>query len=139
MKMMKCSKVRKLLSRYLDRELSGPQQETVNQHLAECAGCRQEYELLHSEHTLLQSVSAPEISPNFTTRTLARIGALSPARALPRLLWQTAVALLILAGIGLGIMLGTSLATGNGTSPELAALNTEPSIEELFVPGNGGR
>ncbi len=139
MNTMKCSKVLKLLSRYLDRELSGPEQEAVNRHLAECAGCRQGYELLQAEHRLLRSVTVPEISPYFTARTLARIGALKPAPVLPKLLWQTAVSLLVLAGIGLGIMLGSTLATGSSASPELAALNSEPTIEELFVPGTGGR
>ncbi|MEO0021939.1 MAG: anti-sigma factor [candidate division WOR-3 bacterium] len=136
---MKCSKVRKLLSRFLDNELSGPGQEAVIRHLAECAGCRQEYELLQSDHRLLQSATVPEISPYFTARTLARIRTLKPAPVLPKLVWQTAVSLLILAGIGLGILLGSTLAGGSGTGSELAALNAEPSIEELFTPGNGGR
>lgn len=139
MNSMKCSKVLNLLSRHLDHELSGPEQEAVINHLAECAGCRQEYELLQSDHRLLQSVTVPEISPYFTARTLARLGAFKPAPVLPKLLWQTAVSLLVLAGIGLGIMLGSGLATGNGTSSELAALNAEPTIEELFTLENGGR
>lgn len=136
-KMRNCSRVRPLLSRYLDGELSGREMELLKRHLADCEHCRQEYELLRQNERLLQRLDVPEISPYFTTRTLARIRDLRPAPALPRLIWQTAVSLLILASIGLGILLGTSLAEGNGA--ELAVLNSEPSIEELFTPGNGGR
>lgn len=139
MKAMKCSKVRKLLSRFLDNELSGTVSEAVMRHLETCPDCRNEFNLLQTDQKLLKPLTVPEISPYFTARTLARIRTLKPAPVLPRLLWQTAVSLLILAGIGLGIMLGSGLATGNSTGSELAALNAEPSIEELFTPGNGGR
>jgi anti-sigma factor RsiW len=137
--MMKCAKVNKLLSRLLDCQLDPALTAEIYRHLETCAHCRQEFELLQADQRLLQSLSVPEISPYFTTRTLARIRTLKPAPGLPKLLWQTAVTLLLLAGIGLGIFIGSGLAQNTATSPELAALNTEPSIEEIFTPTNRGR
>jgi anti-sigma factor RsiW len=136
---MKCSKVRKNLSRYLDNELSETGRLAIELHLKTCADCRNQFAQLESDQKLLKSLPVPEIPPYLNVRTLALIRAPKPAPALPRLVWQTAVSLLLLAGIGLGILLGSGLAQNTNSSPELAALNSEPSIEQIFTLENGGK
>jgi anti-sigma factor RsiW len=135
---MKCAKVRKLLSRLLDGQLEENLRHEVVLHLDTCAGCRQELKLLQADRQLLQALTVPEISPYFTTRTLARIRTLKPVSLLPKLLLRTAVSLLLLAGIGLGIFIGSGLVQNPGTTSELAALNSEPAIEEIFTPETEG-
>lgn len=138
MKDMNCSRMQKLFIRLIDQELSPAEQEVVSRHLEVCPDCQKQFQLLQQDQKLLLEVTAPEISPFFTTRTLARIREVKPAAGWSRLVWQTLASLLILAGIYLGVILGSNLATGNCPDSELSALNTEPSIEELFIPENGG-
>jgi len=140
--MIKCSKVKRLLSSYVDGEVKEATRTGIEVHLAQCPDCRNELKMLKADQELLISVRVREISPYFTTRTLARIKALrdkkEPQWALVRVIERAGAALLVLLGIGLGILLGTGLARNNGVSQEVAALNAEPSIEELFTVRLGG-
>lgn len=57
---MRCYDARNLLSEYLDDELSGPQRDTVQHHLAECAACRSEYEELRRTFGIIHSLPRQE-------------------------------------------------------------------------------
>ncbi len=141
MKMKKCSKVKTLLSSFLDGELKGEVKVDVELHLAQCPDCRNELALLKADREVLTSVSVPELSPYFLTKTFARIRELKERKEpfwTRRFVYQAGAAFLVLLGIGLGIFLGSNLATHNGVSQEIATLNAEPSIEEIFAVDNGG-
>lgn len=139
--MMKCAKVKRMLSTFLDGELPDKAKLDVETHLTQCSDCRSELASLKADRELLSSVSVPELSPYFLTRTVARIRELKEQKEPVwerRLIYQAGAAVLVILGIGLGLFLGSNLAQNNGISQEIATLNAEPSIEELFVLTDGG-
>ncbi|MEO0004457.1 MAG: zf-HC2 domain-containing protein [candidate division WOR-3 bacterium] len=139
---MKCAKVKRMLSSFLDGELKGKAKLDLEAHLTQCSDCRNELAGLKADRELLSSVSVPELSPYFLTRTVARIRELNDQKEwvwARRLVYQAGAAVLVLLGIGLGLFLGSNLAQNNGISQEIATLNAEPSIEELFALTDGAR
>ncbi|MEO0019957.1 MAG: zf-HC2 domain-containing protein [candidate division WOR-3 bacterium] len=139
---MKCAKVKRMLSSFLDGELKGKAKLDLEAHLTQCSDCRNELAGLKADRELLSSVSVPELSPYFLTRTVARIRELNDQKEwvwARRLVYQAGAAVLVLLGIGLGLFLGSNLAQNNGISQEIATLNAEPSIEELFAFTDGAR
>ncbi|MEO0068953.1 MAG: zf-HC2 domain-containing protein [candidate division WOR-3 bacterium] len=139
---MKCAKVKRMLSSFLDGELKGKAKLDLEAHLTQCSDCRNELAGLKEDRELMSSVSVPELSPYFLTRTVARIRELNEQKEpvwARRLVYQAGAAVLVLLGIGLGLFLGSNLAQNNGISQEIATLNAEPSIEELFAFTDGAR
>lgn len=70
---MKCSKVKKLLSPYIDNELTGAQKELLDAHIKACTGCSKELETLQGLHTTfvaMQNITAPY---GFATRVMAAL------------------------------------------------------------------
>ncbi|MCP4685575.1 MAG: zf-HC2 domain-containing protein [bacterium] len=97
---MRCRKVRSLLSIYCNEELSGRQQLNVREHLAGCAACRREAAAYKSLREASQEMPRMQLSDDFNTRLLNRIGqerfaetrtrAYMPKRA-PMFRWSLAV------------------------------------------------
>src|SRR5579884_3525963 len=58
---MRCSEAKNLFSPYLDGALSGKQMQSLQEHLATCAPCAQEYQLLRRSQKLLVSVGKPKV------------------------------------------------------------------------------
>src|ERR1700683_2455995 len=57
---MKCVDARRLLSPYLDGAISGAEMRALQQHIEQCARCRQEYKLLQQTQQMLVSVGRPQ-------------------------------------------------------------------------------
>ncbi len=70
---MDCKKVKNLLVSYLEGDLSIELRSVVDQHLAVCAGCRMEKELLHKSWETLDDYPAPKVPEDFTYNLMQRI------------------------------------------------------------------
>jgi hypothetical protein len=57
---MRCTEAKRLFSPYLDGAVTGKQMLGVERHLAGCAGCQQEYQLLRQTQRMLVSVGRPK-------------------------------------------------------------------------------
>lgn len=80
--MMRCSKVKKLISDYIDNELTSKQTEVLEKHLKECPGCRQtleDFKKIAEKSGKLKEISPPEWS---WMRIKARIGSQSKSTQL---------------------------------------------------------
>ena len=130
---MRCSRVRKRLSAYMDGELGDQWMERVEQHLAACTRCREELARLDTADRLL--LDAPEVTvpPFLASRIVARareqverrvaVPWWLPARS-PGLAYAMASA--VLAG---GIILGLQM--GKGLAPIAAGGESGRAIEIL--------
>jgi anti-sigma factor RsiW len=67
------SRAQELLSPYLESDLSGADRSAVESHLAACAACSEELDLLRDTVALLRRLPAPEAPPFLASRVLARI------------------------------------------------------------------
>ncbi|HTW92219.1 MAG TPA: zf-HC2 domain-containing protein [bacterium] len=113
---MKCDK-EKLVS-LADRCLSEHEARAVEEHVAGCANCRQELELLKSDAAMLRQEPKPEVPAYLATRIIAGVRQrqvqagpwliATPVgqRGLSRI-WARAAAVVLVA---LGVWLGTALA-----------------------------
>jgi hypothetical protein len=57
---LKCTEAKRLFSPYLDGAVTGTQMHGLQNHLASCAGCEQDYQLLRGTQRLLASVGRPK-------------------------------------------------------------------------------
>ena len=57
---MRCTEAKELFSPYLDGAVTGRQMLGMERHLAGCAGCQQEYQLLRQTQRMLVSVGKPK-------------------------------------------------------------------------------
>jgi len=70
---MSCCRANRLLSAFIDDELSGCDKLAVREHLRVCAACREEYESLLSMKRLLAGLSVSEPRPDFEDELLERL------------------------------------------------------------------
>jgi anti-sigma factor RsiW len=120
-KTMKCKNAERLLSRYLDHELDQGRARQLEDHLAQCANCRQELADLASATDRLRALDAPGPSPFLATRVMAEVR-LARRRHRPawaRLVATAAAVLLVAGGAFAGVNLGTGLAGNGGSTDEL--------------------
>ena len=118
---MRCQKVRKKLSAFIDNELDGAMRVKLEEHLRECFSCRQELRLLSQTWEVLGIWEKIEPSDNFEAKFWQRVKEKVKERELkPRarlFQWLTkiavpssAIALIFLAlGLLCGIYLGDML------------------------------
>jgi len=59
--MLRCSKIQKNLSAFLDNELNTEERKQIEQHLSECVECRQEMEKLRHTIYLVSKIECPEV------------------------------------------------------------------------------
>ena len=110
---MKCKETRKVLSRYLDHELSSTETSSIEEHLAGCLECRTELETQQRLWALLGSVE-PIRAPNLTAAVEARLseprGWLSFLAGLRLRSFAYATATVALVGlfVGTGVWAGTA-------------------------------
>jgi predicted anti-sigma-YlaC factor YlaD len=132
---MECTETRKVLSRYLDGELSPVQMASVREHLARCPQCLEEYTAQAALWALLQNagpIQAPELWPALEAR-LARSG--GPLSGTPRS-WGGALKRLRTVGtmaaaatlMGLFVWMGTWAGTAS-RSPDVG--EHERTVAEL--------
>jgi hypothetical protein len=65
---MKCRKVEKLLSDYLDGEVKEKEKELIRAHLSECPACRKEFEFYKKSEELIRLKIKEEPLPGFWER-----------------------------------------------------------------------
>ena len=107
---MRCRKVQRKLSGFLDGELSGKKAARIAEHLSHCSRCQQEAAALSSAWEQLGKVPEIEFSPYFWTRLSARIAQAEQQRfalgkvwrALDRLLVPTTVIAASVVGLWVG-------------------------------------
>jgi len=147
MKTMKCKEVRRLLPPYVDGELAGQAQASVHQHLASCPACNSAFEELKQNLALLRSAGTAEPGPYFAARVMADIRQAGRTSARTWLAWgralgSAAAALLVMASIGVGALIGRGLAqgspTGSVTSEELTVSSDEPAFADVFESALSG-
>ncbi len=135
---MKCQKAKRLLSRYLDQELCGPELEQVEKHLAECAWCREELLALRECGQVLISsaLSVPEPPAFLIDKVMSELRAGTRGRAIS--FWQRALPLaagviLVITGAWLGVFLGREYATENkGGSVHILTVSEGLSLEDIY-------
>ncbi|NMA13863.1 MAG: hypothetical protein GX930_01305, partial [Clostridia bacterium] len=60
---MNCQEAKQVFYKYLDQELSLPEEEALSAHLRVCRECREEYRLVLETHNLLQKTIVPVTPP----------------------------------------------------------------------------
>jgi predicted anti-sigma-YlaC factor YlaD len=70
---MKCRHVRKMISQYMDDELSLDEKKAFDSHIQRCASCREGLEETRSLHRLFASAQRFPAPYGFTTRVLANL------------------------------------------------------------------
>ncbi len=71
--MVDCQKIDKLLSAYIDQEVSPAENRAVRVHLEQCSFCRSEYlQLLHTKESF-STLDNVDLPPDFHSRFVARL------------------------------------------------------------------
>jgi len=70
---MKCSRIQKMISRYIDDELSLDEKRSFALHIQDCSGCRKELEETQAVHELFASAERFSAPYGFTTRVMANL------------------------------------------------------------------
>ena len=70
---MKCSRIQKMISRYIDDELSLDEKKSFALHIQDCSGCRKELEETQAVHELFASAERFSAPYGFTTRVIANL------------------------------------------------------------------
>lgn len=70
-----CDGAARLLSAYLDGELSGNEREMVARHLSRCPACGKKFSALRAARTAFRMTKPAAASPWFCSRLKARLGA----------------------------------------------------------------
>jgi anti-sigma factor RsiW len=136
-KIMTCDEAKSLLVSLADGCLSKLEAEAVEEHVAGCANCRQELELLKSDAALLRQEPKPEVPAWLATRIMAEVrehqSRHQPRYRLNLVLASTAAVVLVLVGIWLGTVLGRGIV---GNQPRL---DQRLAAVGLHLPAEGGR
>ncbi|MGI9104528.1 MAG: zf-HC2 domain-containing protein [Terriglobales bacterium] len=86
---MKCQQARSLISGYLDGVLTGRQMREIENHAAQCGGCRREFDLLRHTQQMVTSLGRKPAPPDLALRlrvALSQEAAASRRRSLTSLL-----------------------------------------------------
>jgi anti-sigma-K factor RskA len=96
-----------LLGPYVLGELTAGEERELERHLEECPECRNELESIRHTHELLRKEAATAPPPELKDRVLVQATSETPARSgvRRRLLVPAAVALLVVAVLGVGLLL----------------------------------
>ncbi len=110
---MKCSKAHKLISPYVDGELSERDMKPLKDHMKVCGKCRAEFEENKELHGFFSGVAEFKAPYGFHTRVMANISS-GKARGNSRIpvIAMLAEGFAIIAVIVLGIFSGTQLTKG---------------------------
>jgi hypothetical protein len=155
-----CSKIRSQFSSYLDGDISGIAMQQIAAHLRDCSACREDFESLRANQSVLSALGPIKPPPDLALRlrvAVSRERARTPQNLLSllKVRWQNTIAPLLLqasAGFASTILLVGSVALLIGTfaTPEPLAARDEPlgmassprflySSAEIETPPIGGR
>jgi predicted anti-sigma-YlaC factor YlaD len=110
---MKCSKARKLISTYIDRELMERDMKTLEDHIKVCHKCRKEFEEGREIHNLFANADKFKAPYGFHTRVMSNIssGKIRESSGIP-VLARLAEAVVVIVVIALGVLSGSFLLKG---------------------------
>lgn len=110
---MECSKAHKLISAYIDSELSGRDMQRLEAHINVCLNCRTEFEEEKELHNLFANVDGFKAPYGFHTRVMANVGS-GKARGLSGIpvFARVAEAVVIIAVMAFGILSGSLFIKG---------------------------
>jgi anti-sigma factor RsiW len=107
---MRCTKVKKLISSYLDGELSRDARDLFESHIKQCEACGKEFEAMRDMHAMFARAERFNAPYGFSTRVMANLaGAQSKKRLFIPLFTKFGEALLIAVVVILGIASGAVL------------------------------
>jgi anti-sigma factor RsiW len=107
---MRCTKVKKLISSYLDDELSKSERDVFESHIKQCEACGKIFEAMRGMHALFARTERFNAPYGFSTRVMANLsGAQSKKRLFIPLFTKFGEALLFAVVIVLGIASGAVL------------------------------
>ena len=142
---MKCKHAKKMISQYVDDELSPTRKRDIESHIRSCASCRDRLEEARDLHMLLSSAERFPAPYGFATRVLATLNEKKASR-IPRLLGfrplifraaQVALAIIVMT---IGIISGSLLHTERPDRLGQTAVQESFSIElfQATPPGSIG-
>ncbi len=70
---MRCSQIRKMISPYVDDDLTPDELNVFTSHVHECQACKEELEETQTVHRLFASAVGFEAPPGFATRVMAHL------------------------------------------------------------------
>ena len=131
---MNCKSTVEMLSAYLDRELGATERNAVRVHLAECDRCRADERELRALKGLLLGVRAPEPTPDFETRLMARLHSEASSPSLPRFSLPRLRPVIIgqFGGMALAAALAVVVVT-HGTSPRRVNPAPSPRLDDAVA------
>lgn len=138
---MKCSRAHKLMSPYIDGELSHAEREVFGAHLKQCGQCRMEFETLGKVHALFGQAGKYPAPYGFATRVMATTGSDGKTREpwfplLIRLAEAAVFVLVITAGVLSGNFLSSRLLPGG--APSVASLMSLDVFDPAPADSPGG-
>lgn len=116
---MQCSKVSELMSLRLDGLLDSAAQERLDQHLASCQPCEEEWRVLCELSELFQSAPLSVPAPGFAARVTHRVAETRAKQELRRGAFLLSGGLLLLLLLTLPSLLGMAMLIGDLSSPTL--------------------
>jgi Predicted integral membrane protein len=117
---MNCNKAKQNLIGYLEQTIPIDLQDAMSAHFSECPACRKLYKDVAATYNVLVNEPVPEVNPFFYTRLEQKLRTKyqPQQRVTPRIIWKLqpiAATLLIIIGVGIGIVIGSSI-SGSGVS-----------------------
>ena len=127
---MKCKQAQKLLSPFLDRELSEAQMSSIEEHVVICFECRTDLEMQRRLWAALGSVE-PVFSPDLTAAVEARLSERSGWRAFLNSLWPRSFGYAMATAALVGLFVWTGVWTGTIRQASAGVEQERPFAELL--------
>jgi anti-sigma factor RsiW len=119
---MKCSRIKKKLSAYLDGEMPEHERNIISEHLRQCKDCRAELAALSAVRDALKSIEGMEVPPYFITRLRQHIKEQRESvpflKKIRSLAFATASAFAVVASLFIGNQAGKTLYQSIAQTPE---------------------
>lgn len=135
---MKCERVRRALSAYLDGEVSTSARTGIEEHLARCPKCERRKQELSLVVESLGRLRRIEPSPSFHSQTMRRIRAATEVPAQRKVaVRRLAAAFVSCAALGMFI-LGWLILSANRSGPSRPDLSFTEVVAATLLVDNGG-
>lgn len=131
---MNCTEIQKQLVTLLYNEATTGQRECIEQHLAECASCREEWESLREGRQFLNRLSASRETPRIDVFALLRSAAVRTERG--RRSWKRAALLLGTAAAVLVLLAASQVQVRVESTHAVIAWGEIPAERPAAVPFN---
>jgi anti-sigma factor RsiW len=128
---MKCRHARKLISQYVDDELTPDEKRDFDSHIQSCVSCRKELEETQALHELFASAQRFPAPYGFATRVLANLEEKEQSRA--RRIFSFRPFFLRTAQVAFAIIVMTvGIISGNLLLPESTDHIGQTAVQEIF-------